>query len=637
MAGGHRKFRSAHAFGKRRKRRPRARTLSPARPSAAENSEEAGCASAITAAAPAIADAIAASQDHTRAVRVDTPLVSDAEKVAIECRASDVLQDLSSKSATKRKRSFFRDSDGAATPGTPFTVVSLELVNELLQCMKCGVCGGPGRISKEDREYGIAAKLVLTCDECGKLRTVWSSPRAGGDAAHGPFEINVLAVRAAMSTGNGQTALNDIFSALNISRRGLHTKTYQDYVKLKMNPAAQKAAACVIDDCASTVKTVYSELNYGNPGNIAVSFDGTWLTRGHSSHICVGTVIELFTGYVLDFVVLSNFCLGCQLGPKEDNPRYAEWLAGHTCQKNTSSKPGQMEVEAAQILFGRSLERHGLRYTTMLCDGDSRAFNSLQEAQVYGFVPIEKEDCVNHVHKRMGTALRNLLQKQRAEGKPSLGGKGKLTGELVTKLTSYYGWALQSNQGSIEAMNNAVWATFYHVASTDASPQHSHCPTGEESWCKYNKAVAKQETPPNHRYNLPEYVVDALRPIYTRLSDKKLLERCQRGKTQNPNESLHSVIWSLVSKNKHASLFTVEAAVAEAVARFNAGKGRADAAILKELHLQQSVVAAERCSEKDSRRLVASEKKHEHAENFKHAMKRKRTKENDDDYIPGGF
>ncbi|KAH8028723.1 hypothetical protein HPB51_018205 [Rhipicephalus microplus] len=78
-------------------------------------------------------------------------------------------------------------------------------------------------------------------------------------------------------------------------------------------------------------------------------------------------------------------------------------------------------------------------------------------------------------------------------------------------------------------------------------------------------------------------------------------------------------------------------AVAEAVARFSAGKGRADAAILKELHLQQSVVAAERCSEKDSRGLVAVEKKHEHAENFKHAMKRKRTQENDDDYIPGGF
>lgn len=124
MAGGHRKFRTAHAFGKRRKRCRRARALSPAIPSATENTEEAGCASAITAAAPAIVDAIAVSQDRARAVRVDTPVVSDAEKVAIERRASDALQDLSSKSATQRKRSFFRETDGATTSGTPFTIVS---------------------------------------------------------------------------------------------------------------------------------------------------------------------------------------------------------------------------------------------------------------------------------------------------------------------------------------------------------------------------------------------------------------------------------------------------------------------------------------------------------------------------------
>ncbi|KAH7961600.1 hypothetical protein HPB52_010718 [Rhipicephalus sanguineus] len=288
-----------------------------------------------------------------------------------------------------------------------------------------------------------------------------------------------------------------------------------------------------------------------------------------------------------------------------------------------------MEVEAAKILFGRSLEKHGLRYTTMLCDGDSRAFNSLQEEKVYGFVPIEKEDCVNHIHKRMGAALRNLLQKSKGEGRPSLGGKGKLTAELVTKLTNYYGWALKAHQGNIDEMENAVLATYYHVTSTDTKPQHSRCPKGEESWCAHNKAVARQQAPPKHRYNLPEYVAEALLPVYTRLSDRKLLERCQRGKTQNSNESLHSVIWSLVPKTKHASLFTVETAVAEAVARFNAGKKRASEAILKELHLSQGSTDVERCLEKDQRRLAACDKKHTRAENFRNAMKRRRVKEND--------
>lgn len=64
---------------------------------------------------------------------------------------------------------------------------------------------------------------------------------------------------------------------------------------------------------------------------------------------------------------------------------------------------------------------------------------------MYDYIPINKEDCVNHVEKRMGTALRNLIAKQKGAGTESLGGRGKLTGDLITKLISYYGWALKSN------------------------------------------------------------------------------------------------------------------------------------------------------------------------------------------------
>lgn len=82
---------------------------------------------------------------------------------------------------------------------------------------------------------------------------------------------------------------------------------------------------------------------------------------------------------------------------------------GHKCQKNTSSKPGQMEVETAMILFIRSLQKHGLCYVTIPCDSESHACNSLQETNVYGFVQIEKEDCTNNVSKQMGTGLWNYV------------------------------------------------------------------------------------------------------------------------------------------------------------------------------------------------------------------------------------
>ncbi|KAH7979610.1 hypothetical protein HPB49_010122 [Dermacentor silvarum] len=97
-----------------------------------------------------------------------------------------------------------------------------------------------------------------------------------------------------------------------------------------------------------------------------------------------------------------------------------------------------MEVEAAFILFRRSLERSNLRYT-IVCDGYSRSYLALQGDEVYRYIPIEKKDYVNHVQKRMGTALRNLVTKRKGPGHESLGVKVRLTADLISKLTSYYG------------------------------------------------------------------------------------------------------------------------------------------------------------------------------------------------------
>ena len=59
-----------------------------------------------------------------------------------------------------------------------------------------------------------------------------------------------------------------------------------------------------------------------------------------------------------------------------------------------------METEGARILFWRSLKL-GFRYTTMVADGDSKAYDTVQEDQPYGpEYPILKEECINHVSKR---------------------------------------------------------------------------------------------------------------------------------------------------------------------------------------------------------------------------------------------
>lgn len=156
-----------------------------------------------------------------------------------------------------------------------------------------------------------------------------------------------------------------------------------------------------------------------------------------------------------------------------------------------------------------------------------------------------------------------------------------------------------------------------HITSNDdvANPTLS-------TRCKQNAVVAKGQPVPKHPRKLPLDVCQALLLIYERLSDKKLFQRCQSGKMQNNKESLHSMIWALVPKDRHSSLFTVEAAVAKAVLKFNAGKGRASGGIMKELCLNPSQQSRSHMAEKDRRRMAASAKKRKATENFRQSLKK---------------
>lgn len=431
--------------------------------------------------------------------------------------------------------------------------------------------------------------------------------------------------------GKGQTALNDFWAAMNVSYRGLHHKTFQKHLKETFRKPEATALEKFDADSATAVIKTYKEMDPSFCKDITVMYDGTWHKRGHTSHIGVGSVIDFFTGLILDAVVLSNHCLGCQTGPKPGDAAYESWQKHHICQKNTDAKSGSMEVEAGLTLFGRSVSKHGLRYTTLVSDGDSRTFAALTEENVYGLVPIVKEECLNHVQKRIGSALRNIVQKS---DKP-LSGKGKLTKALIEKLTGYYGWALRNNSTDLTAMQRAVMATYHHVTSTDQDPHHELCPEGAQSWCRHRAAEAKREPQPKHKHSLPDYVAAAMLPIYERLSQKSLLQRCLGAKTQNASESFHSILWSLMPKEQHSSLIAVETALHEAVLRYNAGCCKATQVISDSIGLQPGHLAIQRAREKDALRLKKNSKRHQ--EKMEARQKKKRVRQDTSSYCAGAF
>ena len=97
------------------------------------------------------------------------------------------------------------------------------------------------------------------------------------------------------------------------------------------------------------------------PRDISVSFDGTWHIQGHSSMIGVCFIIEQMSGLVMDYIVLSKFCVECQLVGETLEGEKALWMEAHrdVCDRNHTGSSGSLETEGAKILWKRSLNVGG--------------------------------------------------------------------------------------------------------------------------------------------------------------------------------------------------------------------------------------------------------------------------------------
>ncbi|GFV59579.1 hypothetical protein TNCV_4259721 [Trichonephila clavipes] len=63
-------------------------------------------------------------------------------------------------------------------------------------------------------------------------------------------------------------------------------------------------------------------------------------------------------------------------------------------------------------------------------------------------------------------------------------------------------------------MKRAIWATYFHKASIDAYPHHGMCPTNEDTWCEYNRAITTVEVS-KHKNPLPSEVFNYIKNVCT--------------------------------------------------------------------------------------------------------------------------
>lgn len=510
---------------------------------------------------------------------------------------------------------------------------------------------------------GLMSDLSLYCDGCDQSTSMQTSINITQRGKS--YDVNRRAVYHALESGSGYEGLASFCGVMNmpcLSLSAYHKQVdtildgLEDVTKEELVNAGQRLRKLLIEENGESHSTTVLDA--------AVSFDGTWAKRGFTSLTGVVFVISVDTGEVLDYHVLSKACQKCALKKTQcegDDGQFEEWrrehLASGECDINFTGSSPAMEAEGAVILWKRSIELHNIRYKWMVSDGDSKAFNSVEN--VYDGCKVVKLDCVGHVQKRMGKHLMNLKAQTKGkleDGKP-IGGKGRLTEGKIKQLQKYYGLAIRQNtiskanpsdrevDVSVYAMKKNIIAILHHsVKFEDPAKQHRFCPPGENSWCKWQQDLASGTKTYKGDDCLPEVFLELLKPTFMSLSESKLLERCVRGTTQNPNECINSLVWVRCPKHKYHGAKAIRCATASAILHFHRG-AESRKKVMERLSIPAGSHTSHSLNLKDKKRLrkadnqaTTKEKKHRQGLQLIRTRREEALREMEDvTYEAGGF
>ncbi len=491
--------------------------------------------------------------------------------------------------------------------------------------------------------WGLCSSMFAECSKCG-LRTFF---RTGyGDPSKADTrqstDVNRRLFYAACETGISREGLATLCEIMNMPPPPAHADPHYD--------AILSAHKRVIDRLCMEARAKVRELKLkemGLPTNddetfvdAGIHFDGTWSKRGFTAIHGIGFIISVDTGEVLDYYICSKYCSKCKYDEgKQDGCS--------DCRKNFCGSSPAMERECAKAIWESSLTNGSkIRYTSMVTDGDSKAYSDVWD--IYGVCPecnefekatpdqmqgkrynnwykshfesdqkpknchrVYKVDCIGHICKRMGTALRDI---QKTKGKLSDGGyikgkSGRLTKTAIKHLQDRYANAIRSNsQGTsiadekVKKMQTAILAVLYHSTKiTDQKLRHKYCPDGSNSWCKYKRGEGwtKEDDKPHH---LDPVFLDILLPTFQRLGIPSLLLRCISGSCNNPSESINSINWARNPKHKWAGPIRIEIGAISSMISFNKGAaGRI--LVMNELGLAGGFFSSQHVTKLDKRRI----------------------------------
>ena len=163
--------------------------------------------------------------------------------------------------------------------------------------------------------------------------------------------------------------------------------------------------------------------------SITVICDGGWSKRTHKHSYNamggVGVIIGSETKKLLHIGIRNKYCYICQRAES-----VACKAKAHDCFKNWDLSSQAMEADIIVEEFLKANE-YGIRYMTLIADGDSSTYAKIQEEVPVWGAHVKKGECANHVCK----CLRGHLEKL-VDANPSYKGKKNLTKASRIRITS---------------------------------------------------------------------------------------------------------------------------------------------------------------------------------------------------------
>ena len=186
--------------------------------------------------------------------------------------------------------------------------------------------------------------------------------------------------------GRGSEGLETICGAMGLPPP-VFPKCYTEH-----NLIIHKIAQEVCEESSRSASAQLRRLEGADPDDVVdvtVTCDGAWSRRGFVANYGVVAVLSWEKGQVLDVVVLSKSCKICKEAEHSigsESKEFLEWMKKHkdSCNSNYTGSSPAMEAEGASILWARSVEKHKLRYTVVISDGDAKTISRLNREHPYG-------------------------------------------------------------------------------------------------------------------------------------------------------------------------------------------------------------------------------------------------------------